>query len=258
MQQVWPSRDDGSGTARGPEVARDDLAADMSERTRWTALNFVAALDGAITINGRSGPLGGDGDRALFQALRDRCDVVLVGAGTARAENYGPPSDRAAVARCDRGQAARPALAIVTRSGELDDLDRLWAADDATVVVLTGTGMPARVRADLEARGAEVDIVGDGEAATIARVVDSLHARGWGRILCEGGPTLAHELLSAGLASDLFTTIAGVVVGGPPTMLPASLETPVDLELATVRISGEEVLVHHRVVGPRADRPTGE
>ena len=52
--------------------------------------NMISTLDGAITIEGRSGLLGGPADRSVFQVLRSLADVVLVGAGTARAEGYGP------------------------------------------------------------------------------------------------------------------------------------------------------------------------
>jgi len=46
---------------------------------------MIAAPDGAITIDGRSGPLGSTDDRAVLLALREAADIVLVGAGTARA-----------------------------------------------------------------------------------------------------------------------------------------------------------------------------
>ena len=52
--------------------------------------NMISTLDGAITVDGRSGMLGGPADRRVFQALRSLADVILVGAGTARAEAYGP------------------------------------------------------------------------------------------------------------------------------------------------------------------------
>ena len=52
-------------------------------------MNFVSSADGAVTLDGRSGALGGDTDRELMQVLRAMADVVLVGAGTVRAEGYG-------------------------------------------------------------------------------------------------------------------------------------------------------------------------
>jgi len=53
-------------------------------------LNMIASIDGGTAVAGRSGGLGGTADQALFTVLRSRADVVLVAAGTVRAEHYGP------------------------------------------------------------------------------------------------------------------------------------------------------------------------
>src|SRR3954469_18893439 len=67
--------------------------------------NMIASADGGTAVAGRSGGLGGTADHRVFRALRSLADVVLVGAGTARAEQYGP-SDRP--------------VAVITRSCHLD------------------------------------------------------------------------------------------------------------------------------------------
>lgn len=95
----------------------------------YVRLNMIASLDGAISVDGRSGPLGGPADRHLFQVLRSLSDVVLVGAGTVRTERYGPvrlpePLRRA---REERGQPASVPIAVFTRSLDLDWQSR---ADD--------------------------------------------------------------------------------------------------------------------------------
>ncbi len=54
-------------------------------------VNFVSSADGAVTLDGASGGLGGPGDRRVFQLLRDLADVILVAAGTVRNEGYGYP-----------------------------------------------------------------------------------------------------------------------------------------------------------------------
>src|SRR4051812_169185 len=54
------------------------------------AMNFVATVDGRATIEGRSGPIGSDTDTAMLAGLRTRFDAVMIGAGTMRAERYGP------------------------------------------------------------------------------------------------------------------------------------------------------------------------
>ena len=52
--------------------------------------NMVASADGAASLDGRSGGLSGPGDRMVFTVLRSLADLILVGAGTARAERYRP------------------------------------------------------------------------------------------------------------------------------------------------------------------------
>src|SRR3990172_11815904 len=56
----------------------------------WVMINMVASIDGATTVQGRSTGLGDEDDLAMFKALRAVPDVILVGAGTVRAEDYGP------------------------------------------------------------------------------------------------------------------------------------------------------------------------
>src|SRR5205823_8209545 len=55
----------------------------------YLVLNMVSTLDGRITIDGRSGPIGGEPDREIFLGLRPQADAVMVGAGTIRTERYG-------------------------------------------------------------------------------------------------------------------------------------------------------------------------
>lgn len=255
MQQLWP-RDMDASASHGADVGAGsgdmaDLLGGLVERAQWVAGNFVTAVDGAVTVGGRSGPLGGDGDRAMFTALRDLSDVVVVGAGTARIENYGPTSLRAADVRRARGQQARPVLVLVTGSGDVLGLDRLWADEAPPIVVAVGAEVPDAHRRALTARGAEMLVApaGIGQVDLMA-VVAHLQDRGLGRILCEGGPHLFRGMLAAELVTDLFTTIAPMAVGGPQTMIATRLAHPLDLELAAVRMHGDELFLHHRVRTP--------
>ena len=91
MRRLWPDPSPEEG-----EV--DDVAALIASEDRtppgdrpWLLVNMVASLDGGVTVEGRSGGLAGAADKELFGALRQVGDIVLAGAGTARAEDYGPP-----------------------------------------------------------------------------------------------------------------------------------------------------------------------
>lgn len=244
MQRLWP----GSGESDDLYVdSAADLHADLEARPAWVASNFVAALDGAISVDGRSGPLGGDGDLRVFRSLRNHADAILVGAGTVRAEDYGPTRVRAVADRAARGQGERPRLVVVTGTADLLDLDRLWSEPDAPITVLTGPDAPAdRVRALRD----RADVVVTGEAGPdLAAGLQVLAERGMARVLCEGGPSLQADLLEQGLLTDLFTTVAPVVVGGGATTVPRSLDRRVDLALAGVWRHDDEVFLHHCVAG---------
>ena len=94
----------------------------------WVLVNMVASIDGATAVDGRSGGLGGPGDKAVFHALRAVADVILVGAGTVRAEHYGPaaprrrgpgpPACRGARPRCP-GSRSSPAGSTSTSTAPL-------------------------------------------------------------------------------------------------------------------------------------------
>ena len=58
----------------------------------FVRLNMIASADGASEVAGLSGGLGNRIDHAVFGALRDHADAVLVGIGTVNAEQYGPPA----------------------------------------------------------------------------------------------------------------------------------------------------------------------
>ena len=232
------------------EQPLDTVYADLpvAAGTRWVGLNMVSSLDGAVTVDGVSGPLGGEGDRAGFRALRGAADVILVGAGTARAEQYGPPrpSPEVRAARAGRGQAEVPAVAVVSRSLDLTGADRLLASDADVVVVTTDDAPAERVEA-LQARGVLVVATGPGEVDLPAGL-DALAEQGWTRVLCEGGPRLNRDLLDAELVDEVFVTVAPTLVGGDgPGIVHGALPAPVSLDLVEGRVHGAELLLRYAV-----------
>ncbi|MDZ4233904.1 MAG: dihydrofolate reductase family protein, partial [Dietzia sp.] len=88
----------------------------------WVRANMIASVDGGATSAGKSGDLGGDGDHAVFGALREAADVIVVGASTARVEDYSGVRFSTAQRRTrqQRGQADVPPIAVLTRSGRLE------------------------------------------------------------------------------------------------------------------------------------------
>ncbi|MFT3899971.1 MAG: pyrimidine reductase family protein [Gordonia sp. (in: high G+C Gram-positive bacteria)] len=188
---------------KASEVTPDDLAGLYAHpvpdepRRAWVRANMIASVDGGAGLEGRSGELGGDGDRQIFALLRSLADVVVVGAHTATTEGYGQPDG--------------PVLALVSRS--LNIPDDYTPAADAGTVVFTCTGAPADRRAALSAAGATLVDCGTDTVDPAALVVACV-ARGWRRVLLEGGPRLLGSFVDAGALDELCLTTAPVLLGG--------------------------------------------
>ena len=184
---------------------------------RWLRANMVASLDGAATVEGRSGGLSNEADQQVFALLRAHADVILVGAGTARAEGYGPvrpESEGLRWAWLRDGRPSSPPIAVVTRALDLD-LDSALIADTLpharTIIITTGSALPAR-RDAAAARNAEVIVAGEA-SVDLKAAVDALAERGHQRISCEGGPHLLAQLANAGLLDELCLTISPLLAG---------------------------------------------
>lgn len=175
--------------------------------------NMVASVDGAYAVDGRSGGLGTAGDRATFMALRALADVVLVGAGTARAENYRRPSAApdAQALRAGRGQGPAARLALVSRSGHIPADQRFLTGDGPDPLLVHAEDLdPSELPAGVEAMECTSDDGGVDLPALLAR----LRADGVRWVLCEGGPGLLGQLHRADLIDELFATTSPTVVGG--------------------------------------------
>jgi riboflavin biosynthesis pyrimidine reductase len=194
---------------------------------RHLRVNFVASLDGAVTVDGRSGGLGSPGDRRVFNLLRALTDVVLVGHGTAAAEGYHAVATDSPVGRLRSG-LGRPAtmpIAVVSKRASLDPASGLVThAVSPTILVTCAASDPGR-REALAAAGVVVLVCGDDEV-DLPLALDRLAALGHEHVLCEGGPTLFRDALAAGVVDELDLSIAPALVGGGHRLLeglPAAL-----------------------------------
>ena len=180
---------------RTGELTADEVvdAYPWPEGKRWVRAMMVTTLDGAAAgPDGLSGSISGEADKLVFDAVRREADAVLIGAGTMRAERYGP----------FRGRAR---LAIVSRS-----LDLPWDAP-----VFSESAQPLLV---LASDGADASQVPD--TCEVVRVADdpeafihALEERGLGRIVCEGGPSLLRDLVAAGLVDEADITVSPTFTG---------------------------------------------
>lgn len=196
---------------------RDELRAAYALADRTTPrvrMNFVESADGAATLGGRSGALGGETDRALMQVLRAMCDVVLVGAGTVRAEGYGGVrvDEEDAAHRRAAGLSAQPRIAVVSRSLDIGPRHPFFADAVSRPIVVTCSASSAERRAALAAV-ADVLVCGD-DAVDLPAAIARLGDAGLTQVLSEGGPHLFGALLDAGLVAEVCVTVAPRVVGG--------------------------------------------
>lgn len=171
----------------------------------FVRVNFVASADGAVSVDGLSEGLGTPGDKRVFGLLRELAQVVLVGAGTARAEGY------RGARRPTRGTDTPPPIAVVTGSADLDPGTGLFTDTRTPTIVLTTSDAPRERRDRLTAAGADVAVLDDlGPAALLAELV----RRGLRRVLCEGGPSLHGALIAADAVDELCLTVSPLLAGG--------------------------------------------
>jgi riboflavin biosynthesis pyrimidine reductase len=165
--------------------------------TPWLRANMIATLDGGIQYKGDTGAIGYADDWKLMQELRRLADVVIMGATTIREYGEFPK--------------AAPALAIVSRSLDLDFDGPLFAESDKPIIVTCSAAPAERLKA-AESR-ADVLICGT-TSADIGAALNALAERGHKRMLCEGGPTLLAEIAAAGWLHELCLTLSPMVTAG--------------------------------------------
>lgn len=168
----------------------------------WLRVNFVSSLDGAMAVGGLSAGLSSGADKRVFRLVRMKCDALLVGAGTFRAENYKPLrlDEQRRLWRQERGLSRYPSMVVVSKSLDLDPEHPALAG---ALVLATGS---ARDRA-LE-QVAEVLPCRD-----LGHGLELLRERGLTQILCEGGPQVFGTLTQDDLVDELCLTLAPLLAG---------------------------------------------
>jgi riboflavin biosynthesis pyrimidine reductase len=216
----------------------------------WIRFNFIVSADGAATLDGRAGGLGNAADRRLLQLLRWPADVVLVGAGTVRAEGYGGEllDEAGRRWRQGRGRAPRPIAAVVSGSLDLDPQSPFFTEARIRPLVLTCATADPRRRRGLD-RVADVRVVG-GDRVEPALVAAEFEAAGLRVIHSEGGPILFDAFLRAGLVDDLCLSLSPLLVGGGLPLLPGALPGPARMRLAHV-LESEGLLLLRYALGRR-------
>lgn len=208
----------------------------------WMSVGMVQSVDGGTAVEGRSSAIGGPPDLVAFRLMRTAADVVLVGAGTARAERYRAVHlpDRLVEWRRSTGRSDVPRLALVSRSLELDPNDDLAAS--RPIVLTVRSADPAKRRSVAE--WAEVHDAGDdGVDATEAATV--LRGLGAAVVHAEGGPRLNGTLLAGGVVDEIAVTVAPLVVGGRSSRIVVGPEATREATLDRVILSEGHLLLRY-------------
>lgn len=191
----------------------------------YVAINMVSTLDGKASIAGTTRDIGSRVDRRTMRNLRAHVDAVMIGAGTLRAERLSL-ADQVAIFLTKSGElplqnlVGDPPEKILVFTGEHTDIcHKSISADTCSPVIVERVSKTGEGRLDV--------------SRTLQLLKDEYRIS---RLLVEGGPSLNHELLSNGLADELFLTVSPILAGGNRTELLNILEGP-QLPSETARLT---------------------
>jgi riboflavin biosynthesis pyrimidine reductase len=174
------------------EIVAEHVAepAERPHGRAFVRLNMISSADGGSAVGGVSGGLGNRDDHAVYQALREGADGVLVGLATVVAEHYHPP------------RTADLTIYVVGDRPDVSGNEELFQSGKAVLVLPEDAGPAPPGVPDLRAGTGLVDLGG------VLRQLD-------GKVLiAEGGPTLAGILAAGGLIDEFFVTVAPRVIAG--------------------------------------------
>jgi 2,5-diamino-6-(ribosylamino)-4(3H)-pyrimidinone 5'-phosphate reductase len=211
-------------------------------------LNMATTLDGKIASFEREKVrLGSDADYRRLDLLRAWADVLVVGAGTVRAED--PPMElRGEQAKSDRlnaGRSEHPAVAVLSSSLDLP-AGRTFSTPGRRLLVTTeDAGEPS-----MGLRNA-VEIWRMGSSKVdIPALVERFESEGFDRVLLEGGGRTAAGFFKHDLVEELYLTVSRWVMGGDGAPTIADADNEFDrynrFDLVNVEPTEEEVFLQYR------------
>ena len=206
-------------------------------------LKLASSFDGRIaTATGESKWITGPEARRAVHAMRARHDAVLVGAGTARAD------DPSLTVR-DMGGERQPVRVVVSRHLDLPLMSQLArTAKDVPVWLCHGPGADVERIKAWEGLGAKlIPCALHGVQIDAGDLLQQLGAAGLTRVFCEGGSALAASLLADDLVDELIGFTAGLTIGaeGLPSLGAMGLDRLAQaprFKLAETRPIGADIL----------------
>ena len=204
-----------------PELNFPAQGVALADGTRrpYVYFNMVSSVDGrGVSAAGNAEGLGTANDRRLMHRLRLAADAVLVGAATFRRDQVMPTfsPDLASERRQYFPNDPQPWGVVLSRDGNLPLDKKFFESGPERRLVALGQAASAEREAAFR------------QVAQVVRVPDNEEGRpdsGWlmaflqrelgiNRLLCEGGANLNYDLITKGLADELFWTLAPKLVAG--------------------------------------------
>jgi diaminohydroxyphosphoribosylaminopyrimidine deaminase/5-amino-6-(5-phosphoribosylamino)uracil reductase len=214
----------------------------ISTSQPFVTLKVAASLDGKVAAaDGTSRWITGEDARAEVHELRRRVDAVLVGSGTAVAD------DPALTFRTPGLEGEQPLRVVLDASGRTPETAQLFD-DAAPTLIVTTDDVPADRVAAWRAAGADVAQVPAADGGVdVAAALGLLGERGICHVLVEPGPKLAASFVERGLADRFVIYLAPKLIGGDaPGLFASGAKTITDaweLDIADVRRVGDDIRI---------------
>jgi riboflavin-specific deaminase-like protein len=196
-----------------------------------------------------------EADRDQLRRLRAAADILLVGAGTIRADD--PPmrlvDPRLQATRIASNRPAEPRVVIVSGSAALPPNARVLEHPQRPLVAIAAHAAMHR-RTALAERAELWCAAGDGTAVDLGALLDMLAAQGVREVLAEGGAQLFSSLLMAQRIDEFALTLSPVLDGGDgPSPLGKWLAptSALPLELLELHRVGDEIFMRYRICRQR-------
>jgi diaminohydroxyphosphoribosylaminopyrimidine deaminase/5-amino-6-(5-phosphoribosylamino)uracil reductase len=209
---------------------------------------FAASLDGKIaTRTGDSQWISGPEARQMGHQLRHLCDGIVVGAGTAVADN-----PRLTTRLFHIPEARHPLRILMDSRGRVPLDSQLFQPDlPGSTLTATTNQMPGSHRVALNRRGVETFMFPATPAGQVdvAFLLDELGWRGLNSLLVEGGGELLGSFFAAGLVNEVWAFLSPLIIGGDEAPTPvrgngaARLADAWQLQNLQVETVGQDILV---------------
>jgi len=193
------------------------------------------SIDGRIaTVTGHSKYINGPAGLAHLHRLRALVDAVLVGIGTAVADN-----PLLTVRRC---AGPNPARIVLDPRGRLSPDAKVLTEDGVRRLVITAEGVSPKLPAGVEI----VTVAAQGGEIAPSAILAALKARGLARILIEGGAHTVSRFIAAGCLDRLHVMVAPIMLGAGQSGVTLTPIATADLALRApmrAHLIGDEVLL---------------